>query len=85
MPGHTSRENGKRGGRPKGVPNKFTADVKAMILEALAGVGGVDYLKTQARKNPGPFLTLLGKVLPMQVTGDGGGPVLTRVTHEQAD
>lgn len=31
-------------GRPKGVPNKFTADVKAMILAALDKAGGAEYL-----------------------------------------
>jgi hypothetical protein len=35
----------------------------------------VSYLEAQATENPGPFMSLLGKVLPMQVTGEGGGPV----------
>ena len=62
-------------GRPKGVPNKTTAALKDMILHALDGVGGIDYLKAQARENPGPFLTLVGKVLPMTVAGDGDNPI----------
>lgn len=62
-------------GRPKGVPNKATGEVKAMIMEALDGAGGVEYLKAQAVANPKAFLTLVGKVLPLQVTGEGGGPV----------
>ena len=63
-------------GRKPGVPNKITTDLKAMILGALDKAGGIDYLHAQAQKNPGPFMTLIGKVLPMQVTGDGGGPVM---------
>lgn len=31
-------------GRPKGVPNKLTSDVKAMILAALDKAGGAEYL-----------------------------------------
>jgi hypothetical protein len=62
-------------GRKKGVPNKINGDLKAMILGALAGAGGQDYLQRQAELNPGAFLTLIGKVLPMQITGEGGGPV----------
>ena len=62
-------------GRPKGVPNKTTAALKDMILHALDGVGGIDYLKTQALANPGPFLTLVGKVLPLTVAGDGDNPI----------
>lgn len=64
-------------GNRKGVPNKNTAAIKDMILEALNGVGGVDYLMECARddKSRAAFLGLVGKVLPLQVTGDGGGPV----------
>jgi len=31
----------------------------------------VSYLEEQATENPGPFMSLLGKVLPMQVEGTG--------------
>ena len=64
-------------GRPKGVPNKLTGEVKTMILEALDGAGGVDYLIGCARdpKTAAAFLGLVGKVLPLQVTGEGGGPL----------
>jgi hypothetical protein len=50
-----------------------------MILGALAGAGGQDYLQRQAELNPGAFLTLIGKVLPMQITGDGGGSLVIEV------
>lgn len=33
--------------------------------------GLVSYLTDQAEKNPGPFMSLLGKVLPMDVTSGG--------------
>lgn len=62
-------------GRPKGSPNKTTAAVKDMILQALDKKGGVDYLVEQAGENPTAFLTLLGKVLPMQVQGDPNNPI----------
>lgn len=66
-------------GRPKGVPNKSTALLKDAILQAAAAAGGeggmVGYLTTQAEKNPNAFMPLLGKVLPMQITGEDGGPV----------
>jgi len=69
-------------GRPKGVPNKTTQLLKDAILKAaeqagnkVGGDGMVSYLEAQATENPGPFMSLLGKVLPMQVTGEGGGPV----------
>jgi hypothetical protein len=67
----------KTGGRRKGTPNKLNADVKAMILGALNAAGGQKYLVAQAAKNPVAFLTLVGKILPLQVTGKGRRPVRT--------
>lgn len=57
-------------GRPKGAQNKITRELKTMILEALENKGGVEYLERQAEDNPTAFLTLIGKVLPLQVAGD---------------
>ena len=61
-------------GRPKGLPNKTTALLKDAILKAATEAGGeegglVGYLKAQAIDNPGPFMALLGKVLPMPKQG----------------
>ncbi len=60
----------KTGGRQRGVPNKTTALVKDMITQALEHAGGVEYLIAQARDNPNAFLTLVGKVVPLQVNAD---------------
>lgn len=63
---------GKKGpGRPKGSPNKTTAAVKDMILQALGNKGGVKYLEKQADDNPTAFLSLVGKVLPLDVNASG--------------
>jgi len=66
-------------GRAKGTPNKTTALLKDAILQAAEKAGDkeglVGYLTVQAKANPGPFMALLGKVLPMQIAGEGGGPV----------
>ena len=57
----------KTGGRVKGTPNKLSASVKTMILGALNELGGTQYLVEQGRANPSAFLSLVGRVLPMQV------------------
>ena len=77
-------------GRPKGVPNKMNGDVKAMVVEALNKVGGVDYLVQRALdpKTSGAFLTLVAKVLPMTVAGDSENPlqvVIRRLTANTKD
>ena len=77
----------KTGGRQKGTPNKITGELKEMILTALDQAhegGAVEYLKAQASANPTAFLTLVGKVLPLQVNAGGpdGGPL--QVTFKRA-
>ena len=80
----------KYGGRKKGTPNKTTALLKDAILMAAEQAGDkegiVGYLKTQARDNPGPFMSLLGKVMPMQVEGTGDdGQFVVHVTRRIVD
>ena len=64
-------------GRPPGATNKATKELKDMILSALDQSGGVEYLVERANdpKTAGAFLSLIGKVLPMQVTGADGGAI----------
>lgn len=79
---------GNRGkGRPKGARNKTTTMLKDAILQAARAAGGggdeglARYLQTQANENPGPFMALLGKVLPMDMTSSDGSmtPVPGRI------
>lgn len=81
----------KTGGRQKGTPNKTTALLKDAILQAAEKAGGgkkdglVKYLQVQANANPGPFMALLGKVLPMQLTGDGNGALVVEIVKRTYD
>lgn len=76
-------------GRAKGTPNKTTALLKDAILRAAEDAGNGDivaYLSAQAVANPGPFMALLGKVLPMQVTGlDGNAIEVSVITRKIVD
>ena len=60
-------------------PSKSTALLKDAILQAAEAAGGqggmVGYLTLQAHENPGPFLALMGKVLPLQIAGDKKNPI----------
>ena len=71
----------KVGGRVKGTPNKLTAGIKEAIRDALEIAGGVDYLVGVARDNPAVFCGLVGKAMPLQVTGDGGGPLVIEIVQ----
>lgn len=68
-------------GRPKGTPNKTTTLLKEATIMAAERAGrdgkGKDglagFLYAQAtKKNNGPFMALLGKVMPLQLTGADG-------------
>lgn len=54
-------------GRPKGVPNKQTKQLKDMILGALDAKGGQSWLEEQMEANPTAFMTLIGRILPTDV------------------
>ncbi len=86
---------GNRGkGRKKGVPNKNTTLLKDAILMAAENAGNslgkngmISYLEVQAKENPGGFMNLMGKVLPMQVNGSGthGEHIITYKWLNDAD
>ena len=55
-----------------------TPIIRDAIIQAAVEAGEGDmvaYLKKLAETHPSAFLTLLGKVLPMQLTGGRGEPV----------
>lgn len=64
-------QGNKTGGRKKGTPNKTTTLLKDAILAAAEKAGDkeglIGYLEKQAKENPAPFMTLLGKVLPSDI------------------
>ncbi|UNE54943.1 hypothetical protein [Bartonella machadoae] len=69
-------------GRVKGVPNKMTRILKEAVVRAAENAGNkigneglISYLEKQAMDCPAAYLALLGKVLPLQVTGEDGGAV----------
>ena len=74
-------------GRAKGTPNKTTALLKEAIIRAAEAVGEdmqgkgklTGYCKFLAKSEPKAFAQLLGKVLPMQVTGADGSALKAEV------
>ena len=71
--GHGGRRNG--AGRPKGRVAQETADIKAMVVGALQDVGGREWLAARAQDQPVAFMSLVGRVLPHQLTGENGAPI----------
>ena len=62
-------QSGNPAGKPKGAISKFNRSIKDMVERALHQAGGVDYLARQAEQNPVAFMGLVGRVLPLQISG----------------
>lgn len=73
-------------GRRKGIPNKLTVEVKEMVRQALEKAGGIDYLVSCAKTAPGPFLTLVNKMMPTAIEAEVKGSITyvieTGVPHD---
>src|SRR5687768_11928462 len=74
----------KTGGRRKGSLNRTTVAMKDAMLSVYADLqaeagGGNGHFLEWARGKPTDFYRLASRLLPLQVTGDGGGPVVTRI------
>jgi hypothetical protein len=63
---------GEAPGRLPGYPNKTTVSVKAALEAAFQGLGGVPALIAWGQQEPGEFYRLWGKLLPKNVTIEGG-------------
>ena len=62
-------------GRPKGMLNKNNQQIRDIIVQTLDNLGGAAYLEEVARSHPPAFMALIGKTMPLQVTGDPNNPV----------
>ena len=66
-------------GRKPGVPNKATTAVKDAIAAAAEGLGGTARLIAWAQEDPlnerAFWSSIYPKLLPLQLTGEGGGPI----------
>lgn len=82
-PKNTGQFGKGNGGKPKGALNKTTRSVKEAIEYAAQGLGGADRLMSWAKEEPGNERIFWGqiypKLLPLQVTGEGGGAVILQL------
>lgn len=70
--------NAKGHGRTKGTPNKNTADMVALVREALEKRGGIRYLLQLDDEH---FVKLLTRIVPNQVKAElaGGAEITLRI------
>lgn len=83
------KDHAAKGGRArKGVPNKFTRDIKEALLEAFNSpeIGGVQGLINWGKqpRNQAKFFEFTMKLLPNdhRVTGADGGEIVHKIVRE---
>lgn len=78
-PKNTSRFGPGNPGKPKGAVNKTTKSAKEAIALAAEKIGGVDRLVSWIQEDPANervfWGTVYPKLLPLQVSGEDGGPL----------
>lgn len=79
VPNSAGKRPQPKGGSRKGIPNKTTQTAKDAIALAASELGGAARLVEWAKEDPQNerafWTTVYPKLLPLQVTGEGGGPV----------
>lgn len=72
-------------GRKKGSLNKTTKAAKDAIAQAAEELGGADRLCEWAKEDPQNervfWGTIYPKLLPLQVSGEGGGPLVVELVR----
>jgi len=86
MPNKIQAENltRKGRGRPKGSVNKVTAAAKDLIASAATELGGqerlVAWCKEDVKNEAAFWSTIYPKLIPVQLSGEGGGPIEHGIT-----
>ena len=80
-PKNTGRFGKGNPGKPKGAVSKTTRTAKEAIAAAAEALGGAERLTAWAQEDPANerifWGTIYPKLLPLQVTGEDGGPLET--------
>ena len=74
-------------GRPKGVPNKFTGELKEAILAGVNGshkLGVSGFVLKLALDTPTSAAALLGRLIPVSMVGTLGGKIVVVHRDETA-
>lgn len=76
-------------GRPKGLTNKTTQSAKEAIAHAAEALGGATRLVEWVKEDPSNekvfWGTIYPKLLPLQVSGEGGGAIVFTLSNDDAN
>lgn len=66
-------------------PGKVSASAKENIVAVFTRMGGTAAMAKWARKNQTEFYKLYGRLVPHEVTGKDGAPLIGKVVREIVD
>ena len=75
-------------GRPAGALNKHTMAAKDALTFAFNGIGGasrlVKWIEADEKNEAAFWTSIYPKLLPLQVSGEGGGAVILQLSNADA-
>ena len=77
-------KSGNPKGKKPGTPNKFTKQFKELLtetfhqLESEKGKGLLEW----GKKNEGDFYKICARLIPTELTGEGGGDITIRIVRD---
>ena len=72
-------------GRPAGAKNKLGTTAKENIAAVFVRLGGTAAMAKWAEENQTAFYSIYSKLLPHEVTGEGGGAIVLKLTNSDAN
>jgi hypothetical protein len=80
-------QSGNPAGRPKGARSKLGEDFLKALLEDFNGESegrphGVEAIRKLREERPSDYVKVLASILPKEVTGEDGAPIIARIVRE---
>lgn len=87
MPPWQPGQSGNPAGRPKGARSKLGEDfLKALVEdfneEVEGRANGIEAIRKMRTDSPDQYIKVVASILPKELTGENGGPIVTKIVRE---
>lgn len=74
-------QSGNPAGRPKGARSKLGEDFLNALRDDFQA-HGIEALREVREKKPADYIKVVASILPKEITGENGEPILTKIVRE---